>query len=231
MKKCTSFEEQKGTRYIWENVYFDIFFSCLLSTKLSQISFELFCSGDKRLLSEFLWKWGWFQGPNERLPKYLGKKLKFQELETQFCRWKSTDNIDINIFLSLENACTILLVKEKTWKCIFNADSELLQNCAEKQIMPFKTSVNWLFSDIWCYLAICYFVAKFSELFLILQVYKKVIKNSKKNSKKIQAIPICSFQEKNVSSLSIWGNVHTLQTTLGNFLILCQMVYFWILTF
>ena len=104
-------------------------------------------------------------------------------------------------------------------------------NCTEKQIMPFKTSVNWLFNDIWCYLAICYFVAKFSVLFLILQVYKKVIKNSKKNSKKIQAIPICSFQEKSVSSLSIWGNFHTLQTTLGNFLILCQMVYFRILTF
>ena len=34
MKKCTSFEEQKGTRYIRENVYFGIIiFSCLLSTK------------------------------------------------------------------------------------------------------------------------------------------------------------------------------------------------------
>ena len=35
MKKCTTFEEQKGTRYIWENVYFGIIvFSCLSSTKL-----------------------------------------------------------------------------------------------------------------------------------------------------------------------------------------------------
>ena len=33
-KKCTSFEEQKGTRYIRENVYFGIIiFSCLSSTK------------------------------------------------------------------------------------------------------------------------------------------------------------------------------------------------------
>ena len=39
---------------------------------LSQISFKLFCSGDKKLLSEFLRKWGWFQGHNERFPKYLG---------------------------------------------------------------------------------------------------------------------------------------------------------------
>ena len=52
-----SFEEQKGTTYIQENVYFDIIiFSCLSFTKLSQISFKLFCLVDKRLLSEFLRK-------------------------------------------------------------------------------------------------------------------------------------------------------------------------------
>ena len=35
LKKCTSFEEQKGTSYIRENVYFGIIaFSCPLSTKL-----------------------------------------------------------------------------------------------------------------------------------------------------------------------------------------------------
>ena len=39
---------------------------------VSQISFNLICSGDKRLLLEFLRKWGWFQGHNERFPKYLG---------------------------------------------------------------------------------------------------------------------------------------------------------------
>ena len=39
---------------------------------LSQISFKLFCMGDKKLLSEFLRKWGWFQGHNERFPKYPG---------------------------------------------------------------------------------------------------------------------------------------------------------------
>ena len=35
MKKCTSFEEQKGTKYIWGRFYFGlILFSCLSSTKL-----------------------------------------------------------------------------------------------------------------------------------------------------------------------------------------------------
>ena len=47
-----------------------------------------------------------------------------------------------------------MLAKEKTWKRIFNTNSELSQNRTEKQIMPFKTTVNWLFNDIWCYLVI-----------------------------------------------------------------------------
>ena len=119
--------------------------------KLSQISFNLFWSGDKRFLSEFLGKWGWRHGHNERFPKYLGQKLKFQKTETRFCRWKNTDNNDINIFLSLENP-NFSLPKEKTWKRIFNINSELSQNHTEKQIMPFKTTLNWLFNGIWCYL-------------------------------------------------------------------------------
>ena len=37
---------------------------------------------------------------------------------------------------------------------MFNPNSEVSQNCTEKQIMPFKTTVNWLFNDIWFYLVI-----------------------------------------------------------------------------
>ena len=80
---------------------------------VSQISFSLFCSRDKKLLSEFVRKRGWFQGHNERFP---------------------------NIFLSLENPYTFLLAKEKTWRHIFNTNSELLQNGPEKQIMPSKAT-------------------------------------------------------------------------------------------
>ena len=131
LKKCISFEEQKGTRYIWENVYFGIIiFSCLSSTKSCLISFKLFCLGHKRLFSEFLRKWGWFQG-HDCFPEYLGQKWESQKTETRFCRWKSTDKSDINIFLSLENPCTFLLTKEKTWKRIFNINSELSQNRTE----------------------------------------------------------------------------------------------------
>ena len=43
LKKCTTFEEQKGTRYICRNVYFGIIvFSCLSSTKPS-LRFLLIC--------------------------------------------------------------------------------------------------------------------------------------------------------------------------------------------
>ena len=31
-----------------------------------------------------------------------------------------------------------------------------MQNRKEKQIMPFKTTVNWLFNDMWCYLVIAF---------------------------------------------------------------------------
>ena len=114
---------------------------------MSQISCKLFRSGHKRLLTEFLRKWGWFQGHNERFHKYFGEKLKFQKTETGFCRWKSTNINDINIFLSVENPCTFLLAKEKIWKGIFNTNSELSQNRTEKQIILFKTTVNCLFND------------------------------------------------------------------------------------
>ena len=70
LKKYTSFEEEKGTRDIRGKVYFGIIiFSCLSSTKPC-LRFLLICF--TRLLSEFLRKWGWFHGHNERFPKYLG---------------------------------------------------------------------------------------------------------------------------------------------------------------
>ena len=107
---------------------------------VSQISFNLFCLGDKRLLSEFLRKWGWFQRHNEPFPKCFGKKLKFQKTETRFCRWNSTDNNDINIFLPLENPCTFLLAKEKTLKRICSTNSELSQRCYKKTNSTFQNN-------------------------------------------------------------------------------------------
>ena len=100
------------------------------------------------------------------LRKFLGKKiwrnalaLKSKKVQGIFSKRfiltllsSAVFRLQNDIFLSLENPCTFLLAKEKTWKRIFNSTNELSQDRTEKQIMPFKITVNWLFDDIWCYL-------------------------------------------------------------------------------
>ena len=43
LKKCTAFEEQKGTRYICINVYFGIIIFSFLSSTKSYLKFLLIC--------------------------------------------------------------------------------------------------------------------------------------------------------------------------------------------
>ena len=118
MKKCTSFEEQKDTRHIRENVYFSIIiFSCLSSTKwcLRFLS-NCFVLEIKGFYQSSLGNEVGFRVIMNVSPNILSKnfkKLKFQKTETQFYRWKSTENNDINIFLSLKNPCTFLLAKKR----------------------------------------------------------------------------------------------------------------------
>ena len=154
MKKCTSSKEQEGTRYIWGKVYSGIIaFSCLSSVKLC-LRFILICFAQeiKSFYQSSLGNMVDFRDTMDVSPDILAKKIKFQETETHVCRWKSIDSNDINIFLSQENHWTFLLVKEKTWKHIFNTNSELSQNCIQKHIMLSKAIINWLFNDIRCYL-------------------------------------------------------------------------------
>ena len=70
---------------------------------------------------------------------------------------KSTDNNDINIFLSLENPCTFCLGKKRPENAFLTLIVNYCKIIQEKQIMLFKTSVNCLFNDIWCYLVISCF--------------------------------------------------------------------------
>ena len=145
----------KRQRYICGIVGFGIIvFSCLSFTKPC-LRFLLICF-DQEIK-------GFYQGS-------LGKEgdstdimnisPNFPKTETWFCRKKSNDYNGINIFLSPENPRTFLLAKEKAWKRIFKTNSELSQNRTEKQIMTFKTILNWLFHDI-CYLFIDSFDWKF----------------------------------------------------------------------
>ena len=72
MKKCTSLKEQKGTRYIRGNVYFNIIvFSCLSYTKPC---LEFLHSRDKRLSWNFMRNQSWFDGHDAPFPKNLGSK-------------------------------------------------------------------------------------------------------------------------------------------------------------
>ena len=169
MKKCTRFEEQKGKRYVRGNVYCGIIiFSCFSSTKPC-LRFLLICFARKikgfyqsSLGNEFD-----FRDIMNVSPNILAKKFQnFKKRRQCFIDKRAqitmtlTDNNDINVFLSLENPCTFLLTKRNTWKRIFNTNSEFSQNRKEKQIMASKTTVNWLFNDIWCYLLICCFDLK-----------------------------------------------------------------------
>ena len=58
---------------------------------------------------------------------------------TVFHLQKPVSQIFFNLFCSGDNS---------------DSDSEISQNCIEKQIMPSKTTVNWLFNDT------CYFSRK-----------------------------------------------------------------------
>ena len=104
-RNALALKSKKGTntfgKLLFWHYYLQLSFVCKF---VSQISFNLFCSGDKKLLSEFF-------------------------------AW----------------------TKEKSWKHTFNTNNELSQNCKEKQIMPSKTTINWLFNDIRCYLFIACF--------------------------------------------------------------------------
>ena len=60
--------------------------SKFLGSKIGRNALAL--KSGKRLLSEFLRKWGGFQGHNVRFSKYFGEK--FLKNETRFHRWKST---------------------------------------------------------------------------------------------------------------------------------------------
>ena len=80
----------------------------------------------------------------------------------------------------MENPCTFLLVKEKTWNHIFNTNNELSQNCTENQIMLFKTTVNCLFNNI-CYLVIGCFdwkIGVFQQTVALVYCILKLFSNS-----------------------------------------------------
>ena len=62
---------------------------------------------------------------------------------TSSCHWKTL----VPFCLRKKRPENAFLTLFKIFK-IYSHNSELLQNRKEKQIMPFKTALNWLFNDI-----------------------------------------------------------------------------------
>ena len=77
--KSKKVQGNSGIRLFW-HYYLQLSF---VYKTMFQISFKLFCSGDKRLLSEFLRKWGWFHGHNVS-PNILAKNQNFKKLRHGF---------------------------------------------------------------------------------------------------------------------------------------------------
>ena len=142
--------------FIWENVYFGIIiFSCLSSAK-SCLRFLLNCFARevKGFHQSALGNQVDFRDIMNVSPNILAKNSNIKKLRHSFvdervlitttlissCHWK----IILYLF-----AC-----ERKYLRRIFNTNSELLQNCTEKQIMPFKTTVNCQFNDMGCSLVI-----------------------------------------------------------------------------
>ena len=113
-KRYTGFS---GKRLFWQ-YYLQLPF---VYKTVSQISLKFFCSGDKRLLSEFHRKWGWFRDIINVSPNILAKNWNFKKLRHSFvderalitttlissCHWKTLvpfclrKKIPENAFLTL----------------------------------------------------------------------------------------------------------------------------------
>ena len=101
-------------------------------------------------------KWDWSHAHGEGFHKNLSSKSKFKKTETRFCRWKSNECNNINIFMS-RKPLYLFACKRKDLKTHFNTNYELSPNLTEKQFMSSKATLNWVFNDMRCYLVICCF--------------------------------------------------------------------------
>ena len=144
LKKCTSFEEQKGTSYIRGNVYFGILvYNCLSSTKLF-LRFLLTCFSQeiKGFYQSFLGSEVDFTDIMNVSPYILAKNKNFKKLRRGFVDERAI--ITMTLISSFHPKTLVpFCLWNKDWKHIFNTNSELSQNRTEKLMRPFKTKINW----------------------------------------------------------------------------------------
>ena len=104
---------------------------------MSQISFNLFCLGDKRILSEFLVNEVDFTNTMNVSPNIVAKNKNFKKLRHGFVDERAM------ITTTLISPCywkTLVpfSLRKKRLENVFHTNSELSQNRTEKQIMPSK---------------------------------------------------------------------------------------------
>ena len=146
LKKCTTYEEQKGE----EGIFGQMFILALSSLAVFCLQncasdFNLFWSGDQRLFH--------FTDIMNISSNILAKNQNFKKLRHGFMDTRTMIAMALISSCRWKTLVPFLLMKENTWERIFNTDNELSQNCTEKQIMVLKTTLNWLFNDI-CYLVV-----------------------------------------------------------------------------
>ena len=156
LKKCTNFEEQKGTRYIRGNVYFGItVFSCLSSTKpCLRFLLNCFVQEIKRFYQSSFGNEVDFRHIINVSLNVLAKNQNFKKLRHCFVDERAQKTATLTSFWHWKILVPFCLRKKKPEKAFLILTLNYRKNCTEKKIMPFKTTVTWLFNDIWCYLVI-----------------------------------------------------------------------------
>ena len=143
LKKCTSFKELKGTSHIRGNVYFDITVLGFLSSTKACLRFYLICFAreiegfyQSSIADEFDFR------DIMDVSSNIAKKLNFKKLRHGFVDEAAMITTTLISSSYWKTLLSFSLRKKRPETHIFNTNSELSQNCTEKQIMPFKTTLN-----------------------------------------------------------------------------------------
>ena len=153
MKKCTSFEEQKSIRYIRGNVYFGIIvFNCLSSAKSCLIFILIWFAREiKGFYQSSLGNEVGFRDIINVSPSILAKNQNFEKLRHGFVDERAPITRSL---ISSRQWITFLTFyfRIKRTENAFLTLIVIYRKIVQKgKIMPSKTTINWLFTDLWCY--------------------------------------------------------------------------------
>ena len=85
-------------------------------------------------------------------PNILPKNQNFKKERHSFVDERALITARLICYCHWKTIVPFCLLKKRPEFWIFNTNSELSQNYSAKQIMPFKTTLNWLLNYMLCYL-------------------------------------------------------------------------------